>query len=179
MMRVFLRSAVGWAVLASLTCAGVPSAYAANVADAKVTLAKLSYKVTEMDASDGLAAAITFQPKQWDGTQRSIFDAEPSGLVSQTNQVNEVVLGSVLDSGNKVVSLGRMPLARASKTGTTLMAQSGFTAAEAKTILKGPYEPTSSLGESYLGLSRSANVGVSGSLGALSDWLSNSRHTVR
>lgn len=153
LLRFVAASAV---VLMGPVAAGV--AHATNVSTAKVTLSKFSYKVTDMDTRDGVAASLTFQPGIADGTQLSIYDVPFNGLVSQTNQANDFVPGGVFDAGKGTATLGSMPLAKASKVGTTLTAQSGFTNVEARTILNGPYETQVFQGGAYIGLQRAADV---------------------
>lgn len=144
------------AVLMGPVAVGV--AHATNVAVGKATLSKLSYKLTDTDTKDGVAAAIRLNIGPYDGTDLAIHEEVFNGLGSKQNSAGDTVQGSDFLTSKGVVTLGSMPLTTAAKVGTTLTAQSGFTNAEARTILNGPYAMDARAGESSIFAERVAKV---------------------
>ncbi len=153
LLRCVAASAV---VLMGPVAAGV--AQATNVAVGQATLSKLSYRLTDTDTKDGVAAAIRLNIGPYDGTDLAIREEVFNGLGSKQNSAGDTVQGSDFLTSKGVVTSDSMPLTKASKVGTTLTAQSGFTNAEARTILSGPYATDVRAGESSIFAERVAKV---------------------
>ena len=133
-------------------------AHATNVAVGQATLSKLSFRLTDTDTKDGVAAAIRLNIGPYDGTDLAIREEVFNGLGSKQNSAGDTVQGSDFLTSKGVVTLDSMPLTKASKVGTTLTAQSGFTNAEARTILSGPYATDARAGELSIFAERVAKV---------------------
>lgn len=153
LLRFVAASAV---VLMGPVAAG--GAHATNVAVGKATLSKLSYKLTDTDTKDGVAAAIKLNIGPYDGTELAIREEVYNGLGSKENMAGDTVQGSDFVTNKGVVTLDSIPLTKAAKIGTTLTVQSGFTNAEARTILNGPYATDGRAGELVIFAQRSANA---------------------
>lgn len=141
MKRTFpgLDKAVACALSAAMAISMLnTAAVAAPVAEATTSLTSFHYRLTDLDASDGVAAAIQFKPLDNSGTALWLVDNVfhiPGGGAVYTN---ELVEGDPFAPATVVLTQSGTD-GVVSKRGTDLSAKATYSATEAAQLLSTPY----------------------------------------